>query len=85
MVSTKPVEEADWSACGFDSIHNLESRVLNRLSTGNQEPSGPSSEQVQALVSDAILNQLNLVRESSGRIRRQLFATDGGLPNDGSQ
>ena len=85
MVSTKPVEEADWSAFGFDSIHNLESRVLSRLSTGNQEPSGPSSKQVQALVSDAILNQLNLVRESSGRIRRQLFAPDGGLPNDGSQ
>ena len=84
MVSTKPVEEADWSAFGFDSVHNLESRPLNRLSAGNQDFLGPSSEQVQVLVNDAVLNRLNLVRESSGRIRRQLFATLVNLPDDGS-
>ncbi len=82
MVSTKPVQEADWSAFGFASVSNLESQVLDRTARDSQDSQVPAVEQIQSLVSDAILDQFSLVRDSSGQVqRRLLFATLGGLPN----
>ena len=79
MVSTKPVQEADWSAFGFTSVSNLESQVLDRTARGSQDSQVPAVEQIQSLVSDAILDQFSLVRDSSGQVQRQLlFATLGG-------
>jgi len=82
MVSTKPVQEADWSAFGFASVSNLESQVLDRTARGSQYSQGPAVEQIQSLVNDAILDQFSLVRDSSGQVqRRLLFATLGGSPD----
>ena len=82
MVSTKPVQEADWSAFGFTSVSNLESQVLDRTARGSQDSQVPAVEQIQSLVSDAILDQFSLVRDSSGQVqRRLLFATLGGSPD----
>ena len=82
MVSTKPVQEAGWSAFGFASMSNLENQMLDRTARGSQYTQGLVTEQIQSLVSDAILDQFSLIRDSSGQVQRQLlFATLGGLPD----
>ena len=82
MVSTKPVQEADWSAFGFASMSNLESQLLDRTARGSQDPQDLVTEQIQSMVSDAILDRFSLVRDSSGQVqRRLLFATLGGSPD----
>jgi len=82
MVSTEPVQEADWSAFGFASMSNLENQMLDRTARGSQYTQGLVTEQIQSLVSDAILDQFSLIRDSSGQVQRQLlFATLGGLPD----
>ena len=81
MVSTKPFR-TDWSAFGFASVSNLENQVLDRTARGSQDSQGPAVGQIQSLVSDAILDQFSLVRDSSGQVqRRLLFATLGGSPD----
>jgi hypothetical protein len=56
--------------------------VLDRTARDSQDSQVPAVEQIQSLVSDAILDQFSLVRDSSGQVqRRLLFATLGGLPN----
>ena len=82
MVSTKPVQAADWTAFGFASMSNLESQLLDRTARGSQDPQDLVTEQIQSMVSDAILDRFSLVRDSSGQVqRRLLFATFGGSPD----
>ena len=81
MVSTKPVNETNWASFGFESIRNLESHVLDRVARGSQHETSVSAKHIQSMVSDSVLNQFNLTRNSSGDVQRQLvFATLGVLP-----
>ena len=82
MVSTKPLQEADWSAFGFTSVSNLESQSLDQTARGSQNPQGLVTEHIQSIVNDDVLNRFGLARDSSGQVqRRLLFATLGGLPD----
>lgn len=82
MVSTKPVNETNWASFGFESIRNLESQVLDRVARGSQHETTVSAKHVRSMVSDSVLNQFNLTRNSSGDVQRQLiFATLGVLPD----
>ena len=82
MVSTKPLQEADWSAFGFTSVRNLESQSLDQTARGSQNPQGLVTEHIQSIVSTDVLNRFSLARDSSGQVqRRLLFATLGGLPD----
>ena len=82
MVSTKPFQEADWSAFGFASIRNLESQSLDQAARGSQNPQGLVTAHIQSMVNDDVLDRFSLTRDSSGQIqRRLLFATLGGLPD----
>ena len=82
MVSTKPFQEADWSAFGFASISNLESQSLDQTARGSQNPQGLVTAHIRSMVNDDVLDRLSLTRDSSGQIqRRLLFATLGGLPD----
>jgi len=82
MVSTKPFQEADWSAFGFASIRNLESQSLDQAARGSQNPQGLVTAHIRSMVNDDVLDRFSLTRDSSGQIqRRLLFATLGGLPD----
>ena len=82
MVSTKPVNETSWASFSFESIRNLESPMLDRVARGSSHEPFVTVKYIQSLVSDSILNQFNLTRNSSGDVQRQLvFATLGVLPD----
>jgi hypothetical protein len=81
MVSTKPFQEADWSAFGFASIRNLESQSLDQTARGSQNPQGLVTAHIRSMVNDDVLDRFSLTRDSSGQIQRRLFATLGGLPD----
>ncbi|MBT4158506.1 MAG: hypothetical protein HOD99_06685 [Planctomycetaceae bacterium] len=81
MVSTKPVNETNWASFGFESIRNLESHMLDRAARGSQHETSVAAKHIRSIVSDSVLNQFNLTRNSSGDVQRQLiFATLGVLP-----
>ena len=56
--------------------------MLDRLARGSSHETSVTVKYIQSLVSDSILNQFNLTRNSSGDVQRQLiFATLGVLPD----
>ena len=82
MVSTKPVNETSWASFSFESICNLESRLLDRVARGSPYETSFSVKYIQSIVSDSVLNKFSLTRNFSGDVQRQLvFATLGVLPD----
>jgi hypothetical protein len=82
MVSTKPVNETSWASFSFESICNLESRLLDRVARGSPYETSVSVKYIQSMVSDSVLNKFSLTRNFSGDVQRQLvFATLGVLPD----
>ena len=62
--------EAGWAAFGFDGIRNAESKLLARDARGSTF--GPSEVvAIQSLLSDTVLDRLNMFRDDEGRAVRK--------------
>ena len=69
LTSKRAFSEDGWAAFGFDGIGNAESKPLSRQSRG--EAFAVAVTEVQSLLSETVLERLNLSRDSSGRLHRR--------------
>ena len=69
LISSGPVAEKGWAAFGFDGVGNLESRPLARLARG--EAFAAAVTEVRGLLSDAVLERLDLTRDTDGWLKRR--------------
>jgi hypothetical protein len=67
LTSSGLVAEKGWAAFGFDGIGNLESMPLSRQARG--ESFADAVAEVRGLLSDAVLQRLDLSRDADGRLQ----------------
>ena len=68
LTSQGSFAEAGWAAFGFEGVGNLESRPLSRQARG--EAFAAAVTEVRSMLSDAVLERLNLSRDTAGRLHR---------------
>ncbi len=71
FVSSGSTVEHGWAAFGFEGIGNAESKPLSALARGDLAEAAAALAQIRSVLSDAVLERLDLVRDADGRLRRR--------------
>lgn len=82
FVSSGSTLEQGWAAFGFEGIGNLESRPLSAAARGSLAEAATELAQIRSVLSDALLERLDLFRDADGRLRRRgpQFSRETQLP-----